>query len=70
MTATRAHTGYRRWDLSAWAWSGAEYGEEGIKIIRDEDGTLSGCTEADQCVRRDLDDEQLASVIREFKLDV
>lgn len=58
---------YARWDLSAWGWSRAEFGEETIKI-QVEDGRWYACTEADQCVRRDLDDADIASIRTEFNL--
>jgi hypothetical protein len=60
--------GYMRWDLPASAWSGCEYGEDSIKITLYE-GEWSAMTEFDQCAHRQLDENEVASVRREFGLD-
>jgi hypothetical protein len=33
-------------------------------------GEWRGYTEADQCIRRDLDDDEIVSVVKEFDLEV
>lgn len=57
-----------RWDLPGQAWSGADRYDETIKIIYDN-GSWSGVTECNQCVHRDLGEDEIASVRKEFGLD-
>ena len=58
---------YARWDLPAHTWTGSTPSDDTISITFDH-GEWSGVTEADQCVRRDLDDDEIVSVIEEFTL--
>lgn len=58
---------YGRWDLPAQGWSGAEYGEETIRLNWNS-GEWSGHTEANQCVRRDLTTAEIVSIRREFSI--
>lgn len=60
---------YSRWNLSASAWSGAEYGEDCIIVTHDAaTGEWHARTEFNQSTHRDLDDQELASVRAEFNL--
>lgn len=58
---------YARWDLPVEGWSGAEYGDDAIKL-QVQDGHWYACTEFDQNVHRDLDDAEIASIRAEFNL--
>lgn len=64
---TERNGDYTRWDLPAHVWSGADFQDETIKITRNGDEWY-GVTEVDQCVHRDLDDGEIASVREEFDL--
>ncbi len=64
---TSSHDGFRRWDLPAQAWSGAEHSEDSIKVIQRKD-SWSACTEFDQCVHRDLSAADILSIRAEFRL--
>lgn len=67
---SQSNADYERWNLPAHGWSGADYCEDGIILIHDvKDGTWNARTEVDQCTRRDLDDDEVASIRAEFKIE-
>lgn len=66
-TPTIANGAYRMWRIPAHNWDGAEYGDEWLVVSCDESNWWA-TTEADQCVRRDLDADELAAVRRQFSL--
>lgn len=53
------------WHLPAQAWSKAETGDDAI-VITCYKGEWHARTEFDQCVKRDLDHDDIASIRREF----
>lgn len=60
--------GYTRWTLPAHLWSGSEWVEDAIVVIKcDHEWTAH--TECDQCVHRDLSPAEIASVCTEFGLE-
>jgi hypothetical protein len=59
-------TNYQRWDLPAQGWSRAKYNDENIKLVC-ENGVWWGQVERNQCVQRDLDDDEIISVRREHE---
>ncbi|NTF17195.1 hypothetical protein G6L37_01965 [Agrobacterium rubi] len=62
--------GHVQWSFPANSWSGAQYGEDMIEITLHVDGhEWWGSTEMDQCVKRDLDDEDILQIRRECGLD-
>jgi hypothetical protein len=62
--------GYLQWNIPSQCWSGEEYGEDTIKITLSlSDGEWNGVTEMDQCVKRDLDDDDINQIREEAGLN-
>jgi hypothetical protein len=60
--------GYLSWSIPSQCWSGGEWSEDTIKLVRNPDGSWHGCTEHDQCVKRDLDQPQIDQIREELGL--
>ena len=61
--------GYCSWNIPAQCWSKAEWSEDTICIFYyTEDDRWAGHTEHDQCIHRDLDDDEVAQIVDELKL--
>jgi hypothetical protein len=61
---------YLRWSIPSQCWSKEEYGEDTIKITVDmNDKEWWGVTEMNQCVRRDLEEDEVLHIRDELGLD-
>ena len=61
---------YLRWSIPSQCWSGEVYGEDTVMIwYQRGENYWHGCTEMDQCVKRDLDEEDVEAIRKEFGLD-
>jgi hypothetical protein len=60
---TSRNDGYARWVIPTDAWN-----EDTIIIQREPDGRWIGRTEFDQCVKRDLDEDEIAAIRAEYGL--
>ena len=59
-----------QWSIPSHVWSGEKYGEDMLKVWYDHaDNDWHACTEMDQCVKRDLDSEEVEAIRQEFGLD-
>lgn len=62
--------GYLSWTIPSHMWERTEYGEDLIKISLDvASAEWSAVTEFDQNVSRDLDDEDVLSIRKQYGLD-
>ncbi len=62
--------GHLQWSFPSACWSGEKYGEDMIKVtLYVEAREWWAYTEMDQCVKRDLDDEDVAQIREECGLD-
>jgi hypothetical protein len=61
---------YLRWSIPSQCWSKQEYGEDTIKITVDmTDNEWWGVTEMDQCVHRDLEEDEVLHIREELGLN-
>lgn len=61
---------YLQWSIPSQCWSGEEYGEDMIKVYYEHDEKCwHAHTEMDQCVKRDLEAEDVDALRAEFGLD-
>jgi len=62
--------GYLRWDIPTQCWSKEEYGEDTIKITLDiTENEWWGVTEMNQCVHRDLEEDEVLHIREELGLN-
>jgi hypothetical protein len=62
--------GHLHWSFPSSCWSGEQYAEDMIKItLHVAEREWWGCTEIDQCVKRDLDDDDILQIREECGLD-
>lgn len=61
---------YLKWSIPSQMWSGEQYGEDELEVryyfATDE---WSAHTEMDQCIKRDIFDEDIDAIRKEFGLD-
>jgi hypothetical protein len=66
----RIEDGYLSWSIPSHMWERTEYGDDTIKISLDvAAGEWTAVTEFNQNVSRDLDDEDVLSIRRQYGLD-
>lgn len=68
--APSINDGYLCWHIPSQCWSKEEYGEDTIKLTLDRsDKEWNGVTEMDQCVKRDLDEDEVLQIREELGID-
>lgn len=61
---------YLRWNIPSSCWSKQEYGEDTIKITVDaHENEWWGVTEMNQCVHRDLEEDEVLHIREELGLN-